>query len=136
MKVYFNLVTLTEGTSAHAKKELELAGLNDEDSDYGGMLADAVQELIDVFAEQGHSGFSAMMCIELFTKLAKQENLTPLTSDPDEWNDVSEMSGQPFWQNKRNSSNFSTDGGKTWYDINVEESLAESLLAGQLCLVG
>ena len=41
-------------TTSHAKFELELAGFFDEDSDYGGAIGEAVMELMEVFAKQGH----------------------------------------------------------------------------------
>ncbi len=66
----------------HANRELRLAGLFDEDSDYGGMLAEAVVELIGKFSEQGHSGASAHMTRKLFNELSAFNNLTPLTNDP------------------------------------------------------
>lgn len=47
------------GLCQHAKRELQLAGLFDQDSDYEGMLGTAVYEIIKVFAQQGHSGASA-----------------------------------------------------------------------------
>jgi hypothetical protein len=59
----------------HAEKELKKAGLFDADSDYDGMLGDAVLELIRTFAAQGHSGFSAQMTRELFYKLSNFEEL-------------------------------------------------------------
>ena len=49
----------------HAKYELEKAGLFDKDSDYNGMIGNAVMELIEKFSEQGHSGFFALIVIEL-----------------------------------------------------------------------
>jgi hypothetical protein len=101
----------------HAFRELSRAGFFDKDSDYEGNLGHAVMELIDIFSDQGHSGYSAQAVIALFTKLAKWEPLSLITSDPEEWNDVSEMSGQPMWQNKRDSRCFSHDGGKTWYSL-------------------
>lgn len=55
----------------HANKELTRVGLFDKDSDYDGMLGDAALELITVFANQGHSGVSAEMTIQLFEKLAR-----------------------------------------------------------------
>jgi hypothetical protein len=73
-----------------AKDELERAGLFSPDSDYGGMLADAVMKLITVFADEGHSGASAAMAVSLFQRLARFEPLTPLTGEDDEWNEVSE----------------------------------------------
>ncbi len=63
-----NLVT-------HAIEQLTKHGLYKEDADYGGMLGAAVETLIRVFAAQGHSGFSAGLTIELFTRLAKFEDL-------------------------------------------------------------
>lgn len=105
------------GLVDHAKTELKVAGLFDKDSDYGGMIGKAVIDLCDVFSKQGHSGFSANCTLDVFNKLAKFENLTPLTNKPSEWCDVSKESGYPFWQNKRNSKYFSKDGGKTWYSI-------------------
>jgi len=101
----------------YAFQELTKAGFFDKDSDYEGNLGHAVMELIDTFSDQGHSGYSAQAVIHLFTKLAKWEPLSPITSDPDEWNDVSDMSGKPMWQNKRDSRCFSSDGGKTWWSI-------------------
>ncbi len=101
----------------HAEQELRLAGLFDEDSDYGGMLAEAVVELMEVFAGQGHSGFSAMMTLDLFNRLGQYQTLTPITSEASEWNDVSEYSGCHMWQSSRNPAVFSEDGGKSWYNL-------------------
>jgi len=119
-ETYAELRTLVE----HTKDELERAGLFDEDSDYGGMLADSVLAIMKVFAKQGHSGFSAQMCRELFHRLSNFETLTPITSDPEEWQDISEIAGGEkgqMWQNKRNPAIFSDDGGKTWYDVNEKD---------------
>ena len=48
----------------HAKEELQRAGLFEQGSDYDGMLAQAVLELIEKFAQQGHSGYSAYATLE------------------------------------------------------------------------
>lgn len=101
----------------HAEAELRRAGLFSSDSDYGGMIGEAVLELVRKFAEQGHSGASAMQTLVIFDQVARFKPLTPITSDPSEWTDVSEMSGRPMWQSTRKPSTFSTDGGKTWYDL-------------------
>lgn len=101
----------------HAKEELKLAGLFDKDSDYDGMLGDAVLELVKVFAKQVHSGFSAHQTLQLFNTVADFKNLTPIGSTPDEWVDQSVLIGYPMWQNKRRGTTFSRDAGKTWYDI-------------------
>ena len=117
---YIRSMAVIAGLVDHAKKELELAGLFDKDSDYGGMIGKAVMELCKCFADQGHSGFSAGMVLELFRRLGKFEQLTPVTDNSKEWNDVSEMSGDKnkLWQSKRNPSFFSENGGKSYYDVN------------------
>lgn len=102
----------------HAEREVKLAGLLDKDSDYDGMLGEAVIELADVFGKQGHSGFSAMLTLSIFEKVARFQNLTPLTSDPKEWTKVTD----DLWQNKRNSEAFSEDAGETWYLLSEREA--------------
>lgn len=101
----------------YAESELRRAGLFDADSDYGGALGPAVMELVDKFAAQGHSGFSAGLTLELFNTVASFKPLTPITSNPDEWMEV----GTGMWQSKRQPSLFSRDGGKSWYDIDAME---------------
>lgn len=113
----------------HARNEMQRAGLFDKDADYNGLIAEAVIELIQKFAAQGHSGESAMQTLHLFDKLARFDVLTPVTSDPEEWVNVSEFGGpnsKSVWQNRRKSSVFSNDGGQTWYDIDSSKNeLAE-----------
>lgn len=101
----------------HAEHELELAGLFDGDSDYGGMLGTSVMKLIAVFASEGHSGMSAQMAISLFEKLARFEPLTPLTGEDHEWDKV-DYGCEPTYQNKRFSRVFKNSYGRT-YDVNA-----------------
>ncbi len=88
----------------HAKFELELAGLFDKDSDYGGMIGEAVLELIERFSEQGHSGFSAGMVNSIFNKLVDYKPLGPITGKDEEWGGDA-LDGKTL-QNKRMSSVF------------------------------
>ena len=110
------------GLLDHAQRELRAAGLYDVGSDYDGMLGHAVEELIALFAKQGHSGFSAHQTLKIFSLLGNFKSLGPLTANPDEWMDVSEMSGRTMFQNRRMCSCFSTDGGRTFYDIDERQS--------------
>jgi hypothetical protein len=80
-----------------AESELRLAGLFDENSDYNGEIGKTVMELMEVFSNQGHSGFSANMTINIFKKLANFTPLTPLTGEDDEWMEI----GENLYQNKR-----------------------------------
>ena len=99
----------------HAKYEMQLVGLFDKDADYNGLLPEAVIALLDLFASQGHSGGSAAVTIDLFSRLAKFENLSPLSDKPEEW--FKPEDDVELWQSKRKPSVFSKDGGKTWYDL-------------------
>ncbi|KKM65232.1 hypothetical protein LCGC14_1493360 [marine sediment metagenome] len=99
------------GLVEHAERELRVAGFYDEDSDYSGMLAEAVMELIKLFAKQGHSGFSAGRTRQIFGKLADYQPLLPLTGDDDEWNECHDG----MFQNNRCSHVFKDKTGT--YDI-------------------
>lgn len=103
----------------HFKNELELAGLFNKDSDYGGMLGECVLELLTVFEKQGHSGFSAQMTANIFHKLLKENILSPLTGNDDEWvlHDEDPNKKYHVYQNKRRSSVFKTIDGSDVYDI-------------------
>lgn len=89
-----------------AKDELTRAGFFDKDAMYGGMLGEAVMKMIEVFADEGHSGMSASIAISTFERVARFEPLTPLTGEDDEWNEV----GDGYFQNKRCSHVFKKNG--------------------------
>lgn len=98
---------------AHARHELEIAGLFDKDSDYGGMLGEAVMKMVKLFADEGHSGFSGKMAISIFEKVASFEPLTPLTGVDEEWMEVS----TGIFQNVRCSHVFKEGKDGQAYDI-------------------
>lgn len=95
----------------HAKRELALA---DNDVDFNECIIKAVE----AFASYGHSGGSAAYAIPMLNALLLFKNLTPLTDDPKEWNEV----GDGVWQSARNSEAFSTDGGKTYYLLSERQA--------------
>lgn len=95
---------------AHAKRELDL--FTEEDPEIRASLLKAVEGFATY---DGHSGGSAYATIELLNRLLRFRNLTPLTDDATEWIDQSELSGEPMWQNRRNSEAFSDDGGATFW---------------------
>lgn len=99
------------GLLQHAERELKAAGLWDADNDYDGMARDAIMELVETFAEQGHSGFSAEYVTNVVEKLFRFEPLVPLTGEDDEWNEVSDG----LYQNNRCSRVFKDKDGV--YDI-------------------
>lgn len=94
----------------HAEHELSLIG--DGECEMQQAMNKHLVEMVKVFAEEGHSGFSAGYAVSLLEKLLRYEPLTPLTGEDDEWVDV----GHCF-QNKRCSHVLKDYDGKA-YDIN------------------
>jgi len=119
MRVFDQLFPNNDGNLYnHAVREMKLAGLNEEDSDYDGELYNWVLQLVRVFVSQGHSGYSASRVTDLFCRLSKYETLTP--NDHSQYRDVSDLAGEKpgtLLQDLRNSRFFSDDAGKTWYMV-------------------
>jgi hypothetical protein len=90
----------------HALSEFRAAKWLDENGNYCDEMQEAIckhiLKLLDVFAEEGHSGSSAPYAIELFSKLAKFAPIVPLTGEDWEWVEVS----TGVYQNKRASNVF------------------------------
>jgi hypothetical protein len=92
---------------------LALCG-NDDD------FNETIIKVVEAFASYGHSGGSASVAIPMINDLLQFKNLTPLTDNPLEWNEV----GPGMWQSSRNSEAFSDDRGKT-YTL-ISETVPES----------
>jgi hypothetical protein len=115
--------------------EFRAAGWTDENGKFNDemqeMICNHVMALLDVFADEGHSGSSAPYAISLFEKLAKFEPVAPLTGEDWEWTDVGEQSGKPLWQNKRCSHVFKDENGAydidgiVWYEWWPDEETGE-----------
>ena len=97
-------MTLTE----HARRELSILG---EDRDF----VDGLVKVVEAFAAMGHSGGSAEIAARQLERLLRYKALSPLTGEPAEWADRSVESGYPLWQNVRDPSAFSSDGGTTFW---------------------
>lgn len=114
-----------------AKKELDR--LNKDGDEMQELINNDILEIVQVFASQGHSGFSASYALSIIKKLLDWKPITPLTGEEDEWNDVPEWDkGDNTQQNKRCSAVFrknfdnatsyylygkvfSDNGGKSWF---------------------
>jgi hypothetical protein len=107
---------LTSETPVTAQKVVEEAGLLDSDADYGGVPASEALLLHSMWCMAPQELRAEVR--ERFMNLVQYRALTPLTSDPDEWIDRTDMSGGPLWQNMRQTTTFSNDGGQTWWDVN------------------
>lgn len=116
-----------------AKSELERIE-KDEDGMQDHMNYQ-ILKLVEEFASQGHSGFSAGYAIATLNRLLSYKPLTPLTGEDDEWNEVG-YNGESKQQNNRcghifryNNDNstayngegkiFSDNGGESWYTSNA-----------------
>jgi hypothetical protein len=91
----------------------ELARIGGDDDDMQKMMNDHIIRMVELFADEGHSGFSASYAIGALEKLLRFEPLTPLTGEADEWAQV----GEDTWQNKRCSHVFKDAEDGEAYDI-------------------
>ena len=71
------------------------------------MMNSDVIELLKVFEEQGHSGFSASWAINLFSKLAKYKLITEIEDNPEDWDEDG--------QHKHIPSVFKREDGTCYY---------------------
>lgn len=99
----------------HAIKEFKSAGWLNPDGTYcdemQGMMCDHILKLLRVFADEGHTGFTAPYALNLFDKLARFKIIAPLTGEDDEWTEVADGKGGTKYQNNRCSSVFKDDTG-------------------------
>ena len=102
--------------NSHARRELVAIGYdpNDKTPDPNLWMQENILELLAVFSRQGHSGFSAPHCVQLFEKLAQFKPLGPLTGADSEWGES--FCHEGTLQNKRCSHVFKDADGRA-YDI-------------------
>lgn len=107
----------------HAKREFQYAGWVDENGNFIDEMQEAicnsVLKMLEIFADEGHSGSSAPYAINMFKRVASFEPLSPLTGADDEWVDH----GDGMFQNKRMGSVFKGkdrfNGQAYWLDGKV-----------------
>lgn len=93
--------------------------------EYFDMINKAVIELLEVFDKQGHSGLSAGITRDNFTRLSNFKPLTPLTGEESEWGtSAGKDQNNRYFSVFRNEDGsaynidgkvFSDDGGRSWY---------------------
>lgn len=96
-----------------------------------------ILDIVKIFSEQGHSGFSAHYTLNNLTRLLDYKPITPLTGEDDEWTKL-DYGEDIAYQNKRCPSIFkradgtayntegkifSSNNGHTWY--NCKDSSVE-----------
>ena len=100
----------------YAKDELDRIGMTADGDEYNAMMRNHILRMVETFANEGHSGFSASYAIQCLEKLLRFEPLSPLTGEDSEWSDVRCLGDDPCWQNKRCSRVFKDADGRA-YDI-------------------
>ena len=119
-----------------AKRELDLivGECKDEDSkNIQERINRDILSIVEVFASQGHTGFTANYTLNILKRLLAFKPIKPLTGEENEWKDVelwgkerklqqNKRCGAVFRENFDNSTAyyiegkvFSDDGGKSWY---------------------
>lgn len=109
-----------------AKAELEKIGSQDDEMQQ--MMNKDILQIVEVFSEQGHTGFSASYALNIINRLLDWKPITALTGDDDEWVNThgdtyqNKRCSAVFKKGKDNSTAyyidgkiFSDDGGGTWY---------------------
>jgi hypothetical protein len=81
----------------YAIDELTRIGMYGSGDEMNEAMSEHILKMIDVFDEEGHSGFSAEYAIGTLQKLLRWEPLSPLTGEDDEWSEC----GDGIYQNKR-----------------------------------
>lgn len=83
----------------------ELARIDHSD-DMQCLIDRDILELIETFSNQEHSDTTGAYVLGMFNRLVTFMPLTPLTGEDDEWEDISDISGDTCYQNKRCSRIF------------------------------
>ena len=86
----------------------ELARITKDGDGLQDVINKNILDIIELFASQGHSGFTAGYAMSILERLLRFKPITPLTGEDDEWINVSDEMGQRCFQNKRCSSVFKT----------------------------
>lgn len=99
----------------YAKKELDILNLGNNDVTGDSMdyhMRDHIIRMVELFSEEGHSGFSASYALSIISRVLQYQPLTPLTGEDDEWNEV----GPGVYQNRRASNVFKENEQAYWSD--------------------
>ena len=112
-----------------AKKELNILLKRSDNDEMQKLINDDILQIVKIFSQQGHSGFSASYAINLLTRLLGFKPLTPLTGEDGEWNLVGGLVGEEIYQNNRCSAVFKgvdKKTGKTRYTYNDKYTISDN----------
>lgn len=101
--------------------EEELNRIGGQEDGMQRLMNKCVLDIVKMFDEQGHSGFSAGYAIAQIRRLLNWKPLTSLTGEEDEWNgDQNKRYSAVFREKDGTAYNiegkiFTDDGGETWW---------------------
>ena len=97
----------------YAKDEMDLIGLREDSEDeMNRAMREHILQMVKVFSDEGHSGFSANYALAILKKVLDFKPLSALTGEDDEWLEVADE----LYQNKRASNVFKDKDGAYWSD--------------------
>ena len=106
-----------------AKSELDIVGMKENDPEIANRaMREHILKMVEVFSDEGHSGFSASYAAAILEKLLRFNPISPLTGEDSEWNLISEV--EKLYQNKRCSHVFKSNGKA--YDLNGKVFIQEN----------
>lgn len=106
-----------------AKSELDIIGMKEDDLEISNRaMREHILKMVEVFSDEGHSGFSASYAAAILEKLLRFQPISPLTGEDSEWNLISEV--ERLYQNKRCSHVFKSNGKA--YDLNGKVFIQEN----------
>lgn len=97
----------------YAESEMDLIGLREDSEDeMNRAMREHILQMVKVFSDEGHSGFSANYALAILKKVLDFKPLTALTGEDSEWNEVA----SDLYQNRRASNVFKDANGAYWSD--------------------
>jgi hypothetical protein len=130
---------MSEGSGLLLFAEQELARITKADDGMQAHINKHLLDMVRVFSEESHTGFSAHYTINILNRLLRFLPLSPIEDTPEDWNEV----GPGDYQHKRcskvfkdkdkfdgkaftiDAKVFSDDGGKSWFTNSNSQEVIE-----------
>jgi hypothetical protein len=109
----------------HADLELTRVGLGPDESGDKLQIRKHLLNLIEIIANEGHSGFSALWTAGVLDRLIQFKPLSDLTFDDDQWTET-----EPgVFQHKRDPAVWSNDDKRTYFNFDGEYANGQPMKA-------
>jgi hypothetical protein len=119
--------------------EQELARIGQDDEGMQAAMNKHLLDMVKVFSDEDHSGFSAGYAINILERLLRYLPLTPIEDTPEDWNetrpgcyqhrrcsavfkDKNQFGGKAYFLDAKV---FSDDGGESWFTYSDSREVIE-----------